>query len=78
MFNHCREYFDGDLITYVCLDSMLGADGGPNQVRYRCIHETSKAVGYYDVPKNISEWPYCIKRTTTIQPGTKLIRLKKI
>ena len=49
---------------YICQDTSLGVDRGPSEFfKVQCNPD-----GYYDVPKNVRDWPICMARTTTMSP----------
>ena len=70
IFLFCREYSVGEFVTYMCLDSTLGENGGYlNKVSFECKHDIPYVLGEFNVPKNDDRWPVCQSKTTTIIPG---------
>jgi len=57
------EFWEGDKIYFICINSTLGVEeGDSNEVTFRCRYD-----GVYAVPEN-NTWPECDIKTTTAKP----------
>ncbi len=67
-YDNDKEYWEGESIKYVCNDTTLGIDrNDTTEKTFQCLID--EPTGRFAVPKNGSEWPACLKRTTTPHPA---------